>query len=101
MNLKNYVFLAVVISMVWSTGAMAGTVNINLANIGELSENIHGIGPKLAQAIVNYRRQHGDFSSIDELVGVRGIGLTIIKSNRGVIVVKDVPLQTQIDVTSD
>ena len=100
MNLKNY-FLAVVISMMLSTGAMAGTVNINLADIGELAENIHGIGPRLAQAIVNYRAQYGDFSSIDELVGVRGIELTIIKANRGVIVVKDAPLQTQIDVTSD
>ena len=87
--------------MLWSTGVMAGTVNINLSEVGELSENIQGFGPRLAQAIVNYRAQYGNFSSIDELVGVRGIGLTIIKANRGVIVVKDAPLQTQIDVTSD
>ena len=100
MKLKNYC-LVVLMGMLLSTGAMAGTVNINRAEVGELAENIHGIGPSLAQAIVNYRRQYGDFGSIDELVGVRGIGLTIIKANRGVIVVKDVPLQTQIDVTSD
>ena len=100
MKLKNYC-LVVLIGMLWSTGIMAGTVNINLADVGELAENIHGIGPRLAQAIVNYRAQYGDFSSIDELVGVRGIGLTIIKANRGVIVVEDAPLQTQIDVTSD
>ena len=100
MKLKNYC-LVVLIGMLWSTGVMAGTVNINLADVGELAENIHGIRPRLAQAIVNYRAQYGDFSSIDELVGVRGIGLAIIKANRGVIVVKDAPLQTQIDVTSD
>ena len=100
MKLKNYC-LVVLISMLWSTGVMAGPVNINLADVGELAENIHGIGPRLAQAIVNYRAQCGDFGLIDELVGVRGIGLTIIKANRGVIVVKDAPLQTQIDVTSD
>ena len=100
MKLKKYC-LVVLIGMLWSTSVMAGTVNINLADVGELAENIHGIGPRLAQAIVNYRTQYGDFSSIDELVGVRGIGLTIIKANRGVIVVKDTPLQTQIDVTSD
>ena len=87
--------------MLWSTGALAGTVNINLVEVGELAKNTHGIGPSLAQAIVNYRKQYGDFSSIEELTEVRGIGLTIIKANRGVIVVKDVPLQTQIDVTSD
>ena len=100
MKMKYYC-LVVLLGLLWSTGIMAGTVNINLADVGELAENIHGIGPKLAQAIVNYRAQHGDFGSIDELVGVRGIGLTIIKANRGVIVVKDAPLQTQIDVTSD
>ena len=93
--------LVVLIGMLWWTGAMAGTVNINLAEVGELAENIHGIGPRLAQAIVNYRRQYGDFASIEEPTGVRGIGLTIIKANRGVIVVKDTSLQTQIDVTSD
>ncbi len=100
MKMKYYC-LVVLLGFLWSTGVTAGTVNINLADVGELAENIHGIGPKLAQAIVNYRAQHGDFGSIDELVGVRGIGLTIIKANRGVIVVKDAPLQTQIDVTSD
>tara|TARA_Y100000588_G_scaffold393876_1_gene511694 strand:- start:667 stop:969 length:303 start_codon:yes stop_codon:yes gene_type:complete len=100
MKMKNYC-LVVLLGLLWSTGVTAGTVNINLADVGELAENIHGIGPRLAQAIVNYRAQHGDFGSIDELVGVRGIGLTIIKANRGVIVVKDAPLQTQIDVTSD
>jgi len=100
MKLKNYC-LVVLIGMLWSTGVMAGTVNINLAGVGELAENIHGIGPRLAKANVNYRTLYGDFGSIDELTGVRGIGLTIIKANRGVIVVKDAPLQTQIDVTSD
>ena len=100
MKMKYYC-LVVLLGLLWSTGVTAGTVNINLADVGELAGNINGIGPKLAQAIVNYRAQHGDFGSIDELVGVRGIGLTIIKANRGVIVVKDAPLQTQIDVTSD
>ena len=100
MKLKHYC-LVVLMGMLLSTGAMAGTVNINRAEVGELAENIHGIGPSLAQAIVNYRRESGDFASIEELTEVRGIGLTIIKANRGVIVVKDVLLQTQIDVTSD
>ena len=100
MKMKYYC-LVVLLGLLWSTGVTAGTVNINLADVGKLAENIHGIGPKLAQAIVNYRAQHGDFGSIDELVGVRGIGLTFIKANRGVIVVKDLLLQTQIDVTSD
>jgi len=48
--------LVVLMGMLWSMGTMAGTVNFNLAEVGELDENIHGIGPSLAHAIVNYRR---------------------------------------------
>ena len=81
------------VGMLWSTGAMAGTVNINSA---ELADSIHDIGPRLAQAIVYYRSEYGDFDSIDDLMGVSGIGIAIINANQGVIVVKDVPLQTQV-----
>ena len=93
--------LVVLIGMLWWTSAMAGTININLADVDELAENIHGIGPSLAQAIVNYRSQYGDFDSIDDLMSVSGIGMAIINANQGVIVVKDVPLQTQVDVSSN
>ena len=100
MKLKHYFFIMLV-GMLWSTGAMAGTVNINSADVAELVDSIHGIGPRLAQAIVNYRSQYGDFDSIDDLMGVSGIGIAIINANQGVIVVKDVPLQTQVDDSSD
>ena len=80
---------------------MAGTVNINSADVAELADSIHGIGSRFAQAIVNYRSQYGDFDSIDDLMGVSGIGIAIINANQGVIVVKDVPLQTQLDDSSD
>ena len=33
-----------------------------------------GIGPVLAQAIVDYRAEHGAFASIDELLEISGIG---------------------------
>ena len=52
MNLKTY-WLVVLVGMLWSTSAMAGTVNTKLAEVGELAANIYGIGPKLAQGIVN------------------------------------------------
>jgi len=95
MKLNNYC-LVLFMGMLWSTGATPGTANINLAEVGELPENIHGIGPNLAQAIGNYREEYGDLVSIEELTGVRRIGLTTIQANRDLIVVKDAPLQTQI-----
>ena len=51
----------------------AGSVNINTANAGQLI-TLPGIGPKLAEAILTYRQQNGEFQSVDELTKVKGIG---------------------------
>ena len=50
-------------------------VDINAATAEEL-QRLMGIGPVLAQAIVDYRAEHGPFSSVDELLEVSGIGET-------------------------
>ncbi len=41
-------------------------VNINTASVDELSQNLH-ISKKSAQTIVDYRTQHGNYSSVDQL----------------------------------
>ena len=48
-------------------------VNINTADAEEL-ETLTGIGPSLAQAIVDYRAEHGAFRSAEDLLLVKGIG---------------------------
>lgn len=48
-------------------------ININRAAAFEL-ELLPGIGPVKAKAIVDYRRQHGPFASIESLQDVPGIG---------------------------
>ena len=54
-------------------GGASGTVNINTASASEL-EKLPGIGPALAQRIVEYRDSHGPFASVDALTDVPGIG---------------------------
>lgn len=54
-------------------GEVSGPVNINTATVEELKA-LPGIGDVLAQRIVDYREAHGDFSSIEELMQVSGIG---------------------------
>lgn len=48
-------------------------VNINTANQTEL-DYLPGIGPALAQRIIEYRKENGKFKNIDELKNVKGIG---------------------------
>lgn len=54
-----------------------GQVNINTADVETLSSYLDGIGTVLAQRIVDYRVEHGNFESIEDLKNVKGIGNTI------------------------
>lgn len=51
----------------------AGRVNINTGTLDEL-QTLPGIGPTTAQAILDYRQQHGPFQVIQEIQNVSGIG---------------------------
>ncbi|WP_446751148.1 helix-hairpin-helix domain-containing protein [Streptomyces sp. CLV115] len=53
--------------------AATGPVSLNTATVEQL-DTLPGVGPVLAQHIVDYRTQHGGFRSVDELREVNGIG---------------------------
>jgi competence protein ComEA len=50
-----------------------GVVNVNTAGLEEL-DTLPGVGPATAQAILDYRREHGPFQRPEDLLNVRGIG---------------------------
>lgn len=54
-------------------GASSGLVNINTASAAEL-QTLSGIGPSMAQSIIDERTQNGVFASVDDLMRVSGIG---------------------------
>ena len=62
-------------------GGSSGSVNINTASTSEL-EKLPGIGPALAQRIVEYRDSHGPFASVDALTDVPGIGQAKLEALR-------------------
>lgn len=49
------------------------TIHLNTATAAEL-ERLPGIGPVLAERIVEYRTAHGPFTHLDQLHEVKGVG---------------------------
>jgi competence protein ComEA len=57
-------------------------VDLNAADAPTLARELIGIGESRARAIVEHRRRHGPFRSVDELALVRGIGPKTVERNR-------------------
>jgi competence protein ComEA len=54
-------------------GSAGGLIDLNTADATAL-DSLPGVGPVIAQRILDWRTQHGRFSSVDELGEVTGIG---------------------------
>ena len=62
----------------------SASVNINEATATELIA-LPGIGPAMAGRILAYRKEHGRFTSVDDLDRIRGIGPATLKRLRPLI----------------
>ena len=59
---------------------LTANININYANIRELS-TLKGIGTKKANAIIKYRKVHC-FKKVEEIIKVKGIGKKFLEKNK-------------------
>ena len=64
-----------------ATSQPASKINLNTADVNALSHSIKGIGAKRAAAIVEYRKAHGVFRSLNDLALVHGLGKTFFNSH--------------------
>lgn len=67
--------------------AIGSKVNINTADLASL-ESLPGIGPSLAQRIIDYRQAHGSFERIEDIMEVSGIGESIFEGLQDLITVR-------------
>jgi competence protein ComEA len=67
-----------------SRASPAGPVHLNTATLEDL-DALPGVGPVTAQKILDYRQQHGAFSSVDELDAIPGIGPARLETLRKLV----------------
>ncbi len=80
--------LAAFVCLTWvSPSAAGGLINVNTATVEELQQ-LPGIGPSRAIAIVEHRERHGHFRSVDSLTDVSGIGPAILSRIRDRVTVE-------------
>ncbi|MEN8638957.1 ComEA family DNA-binding protein [Pseudomonas sichuanensis] len=63
-------------------------VDLNTADALTLQKALAGIGQAKAQAIVAYREANGPFTSVDELLEIKGIGKALLERNRDKLMVE-------------
>ena len=63
-------------------------VNLNTADVDELM-TLPGIGPVIAQRIVDFREEYGPFSAVEELLDVSGIGEKKLEDVKDLVYVGD------------
>ena len=81
-------FAALSLATLIAAPAFAGPVNITTADATTLDQELHGVGPAIAQRIVEFRDDHGAFKSADQLTLVKGIGDKTLSRNAEFILLK-------------
>ncbi len=71
---------------VGSSGGMTAKINLNTATAEQL-DTLPGVGPVTAQSILSWRAENGRFTSVDDLLDVKGIGDATLAELRDLVVV--------------
>ncbi len=84
--MKSLKILVLIYSLAFTGSLFASEVDINTSDAATIAAALKGIGMKKAEAIVAYRESNGPFTSVDELVNVRGIGEKTVEKIRDSII---------------
>lgn len=81
--------VALMFGLFLSFSVLAAPVNVNKASAEEIASSLKGVGQVKAEAIVAYRKAHGNFKSAEGLNQVKGIGDKTIAKNKKDILLSD------------
>ena len=88
MSLKSVVYLSLIFVLLFAISAnlafaeeklVGKTVNVNTATVEEFVNNVPLISQELAEKIVQYREEAGDFQTIEELLQVEGFDRELLR----------------------
>ncbi len=84
MKFLHSLFLTAILltGLLFSSAVFADKVNINNASVEQIAAIMTGVGETKAKAIVDHRKIHGKFKSIQDLENVDGIGSKTIEKNK-------------------
>ncbi|MFI2810755.1 MULTISPECIES: helix-hairpin-helix domain-containing protein [Microbulbifer] len=60
----------------------ASTININQSTAEDIAAVLEGVGPVRAEMIIKYREENGPFTSVEQLLEIKGIGTATLDKNR-------------------
>lgn len=79
--------IKILMAFLFFTTLLFSAVNVNRASSAQL-QTLNGIGPAKAQEIINYRKSHDGFKTVDELLNVKGIGPKILSKMKAQVAVR-------------
>jgi len=90
-----FIFALFIATFVSFAAWASGPVNINTATAEEIADSLKGVGESKAQLIIQYRDENGAFTHVDELINVKGIGISTIDKNRELILLNDTEMASE------
>lgn len=85
MWIKKGIFAVAVFASAMAFAVPGQPVNINTADAQAIADQLNGIGLKKAEAIIEYRKEHGPFKTLEDLKNVKGIGDATVSTNEKLI----------------